>query len=169
VPSSERSSCSEHKAGVSAAQVDEDDIKILAALLEDASEPVSSIAKRLGMPTSTVFARIKKLEKMGVIRGYTVKVNPQALGYTVTAAILMSVEGPYLEEVEHEVAKSKNVLALYDVTGEFDVLVIARFKSIAELDRFIKGLLKNPRIKRTTTSVVLRVVKEECPSVPGPE
>ncbi len=145
---------------------DEIDAKIIKELQRDAAASLSEIASRLGIPVSTVFSRIKRLREAGVIKGYTIRVDPALLGYNVTAIIMFSVEGPYLEEIESVLSSNPNIIALYDTTGDYDVVAIARFRSIQELDRFIKGVLKNPRIRKTITSVVLRVVKEELGGIP---
>jgi len=148
------------------AEIDELDEKILRELASNAELGVKELAGKLGIPTSTCFNRIKKLKEMGVIKKVTVSVDPMALGYEVTAAIHLNVEGPYLEEIEKQLAENPNILYLFDITGEYDVLAIARFKSVQELDRFIKSILKNPKVKRTITNVVLRVIKESDSKVP---
>lgn len=147
-------------------KLDEIDQKILALLSENANSSVKDIANQVKIPLSTAFSRIKRLEEKGVIKGYTIKVNPSVLGFTITAVIHFSVEGPYLEEIEQTLANHPNIVALYDITGEFDIVAIARFRDIDELDHFIKSVLKNPKVRKTITSVVLRVVKENYPGIP---
>ena len=56
------------------------------------------------------------------------------------------------------------MLCVYDVTGEFDAILIARFKDTQELDQFVKGLLKEPDVQRTYTQTVLNIVKEDLNS-----
>ena len=87
--------------------------------------------------------------------------DPVKLGYSLTAIILIQAEGKYLVDVEKEVAKIKNVISVYDITGDFDIAVVARFKDRFGLNHFIKNLLSNPYVKRTVTNVVLNVVKED--------
>ena len=146
--------------------LDELDLMIIKELQKDSSQSLSEIASRINAPVSTVFSRVKKMREEGVIRGFTAVINPVVLGYNVTAIIMFSVEGAYVEDIEKQLAPNPNIIALYDTTGEYDIIAIARFKSISELDRFIKSVLKNPRIKKTITSVVLRVVKENFSGVP---
>jgi DNA-binding Lrp family transcriptional regulator len=64
-------------------------------------------------------------------------------------------------DVEKEIAKISNVVSVYDITGDFDIAVVARFKDRAELNSFIKSLLGMAYVKRTVTNVVLNVVKED--------
>ncbi|MBC7097328.1 MAG: Lrp/AsnC ligand binding domain-containing protein, partial [Methanobacteriales archaeon] len=61
-------------------------------------------------------------------------------------------------------AYHKNVLAIYDVTGEFDAILIGKFRDTSELDKFIKGLLRENDVQRTYTQTVLNIVKEDMTS-----
>ena len=142
-------------------QLDEMDRKILSAIREDSRMSIREIARRIGAPHSTVYERLKRLERNGVIESYTVRINYKKLGYQVTALILVNVDGRHIIDVEKQLARKPNVLAVYDITGEHDIAVIASFKSIDELDSFIKSVLKNPYVKQTRTSIVFRKVKEE--------
>ena len=101
------------------------------------------------------------MEEKGVLRGYTAIIDPVKVGYQLTAIILIQAEGKHLTEVESEIARVNNVISVYDITGEFDVAVIARFKDRFDMNKFIKALLKMPYVKRTVTNVVLNVVKED--------
>lgn len=142
------------------------DLKILRALSGNARGSLKEISEAVGIPISTAFSRIKRLEQFGIIKGYTVSLNQDKLGYKITAIIHFSVDGPYLEEIEKQLASKENVIFLYDITGDFDILAVARFRNIEELDKFIKDTLKNPHIRKTTTSMALRVVKESSTHVP---
>jgi len=140
---------------------DELDIKILEKLLKDSRKSLRSIAKELGTPTSTVHERVKRLVKAGVIKRFTAELDTRILGMDVTALILISVEGAFISEVEKALSSYEQVVAVYDITGEFDVAVIAKFRGIDDLNHFIKAVLKMPHVKRTVTSVVFNVVKEK--------
>ncbi|MEM0020674.1 MAG: Lrp/AsnC family transcriptional regulator [Fervidicoccaceae archaeon] len=146
--------------------LEEVDLKILEALARNARGSLKEISEVVGIPISTAFSRIRRLEQLGIIRGYTLDLDHEKLGYKITAIIHFSVEGPYLEEIEKQLSSKQNVIFLYDITGEFDILAVARFRSIEELDKFVKDTLRNPHVKKTTTSIALRVVKEMHPHVP---
>ncbi|MEM3589695.1 MAG: Lrp/AsnC ligand binding domain-containing protein, partial [Candidatus Bathyarchaeia archaeon] len=62
---------------------------------------------------------------------------------------------------EREVAKLPNACAVYDVTGDVDAIVIAKFKKREELSKFTKGLLALPFVERTNTHVILTTIKED--------
>jgi len=145
----------------SSEKIDEIDLQIISLLQEDSRLSFNKIAKELGVSVGTVCNRIKSLEEKGIIKGYTAIVNPIKIGYGLTAIILIQAEGKHLVDVEREVAKMKHIVSVYDITGDFDIAVIARFKDIFGLNTFIKRLLAMPYVKRTVTNVVLNVVKED--------
>jgi len=141
--------------------LDELDIKILSLLSEDARRSCRELAEKLGVASGTVYNRVRKMTEAGVIMGYIPLLNHTKLGYGLMALILVQVEGQHLTDVEEQIAKSPEVMAVYDITGEFDVAVLARFKSQTSMNVFIKDTLKIPAIRRTVTNVVLNVVKED--------
>ncbi|MBS7641292.1 Lrp/AsnC family transcriptional regulator [Candidatus Bathyarchaeota archaeon] len=130
-------------------------------LQEDSRTSYGKLANKLGVSVGTVYNRVKNLEEKGVVRGYTAIIDPVKAGYGTIAIILVQAEGAHLVDVENEIAKIDNVVAVYDITGDFDIAVIARFKDRFELNSFVKKLLSMPYVKRTVTNVVLNVVKED--------
>jgi len=141
--------------------MDDIDMKIISLLQEDSRLSFNKIAQKLGISVGTALNRVKSLEDKGVLKGYTAIVDPNKVGYGLTAVILIQAEGKHLSNVEEEVAKINNVISVYDVTGDFDFVVIARFKDRESLNAFIKHLLTVPYIKRTVTNVALNVIKED--------
>jgi DNA-binding Lrp family transcriptional regulator len=137
------------------------DLRILSLLQEDCRLSFNKIASKLGISVGTAFNHVKNLEKEGVLKGYTVVLDSTKLDYAYTAVILIQAEGEHLAEVETEIAKLANAVAVYDITGDYDAAVIAKFKDRVSLNAFIKNLLAFPHIKRTVTNVVLNVVKED--------
>lgn len=154
------------KAKSTVSDLEEIDLRILTELAKNSRASLKELSTAIGAPVSTIFSRIKKLEERGIIQKYTLSVDPKMLNYNITAIINFNIEGPYLEEFEKQLSLHPNVLSLYDITGDFDVVAVTRFKSIEELDTFVKTVLRNPHVKRTITSIVLRVVKESQPFVP---
>lgn len=137
------------------------DLGIIRLLQEDARLSFKKIADRLGISVGTAYNRIKNLEDKGVLGGYTVLVDPFKLGFTMTAIVLIQAEGTHLVEVEEEIGKMRSVVSVYDITGDFDIAVIVRFRDRTGLNAFVKSLLAMPYVKRTVTNVVLNVVKED--------
>ena len=119
------------------------------------------MANKLGVSVGTAYNRVKNLEATGVVKGYTVVLDPTKLGFELTAIILIQAVGRHLAEVEKEIAKTANVVAVYDIAGEHDAAVVAKFKDRTSLNNYLKNLLATPYVKRTVTNVALNIVKEE--------
>ncbi len=141
-------------------ELNETDKKILKNLLEDARFSSRQIAKNVGVSVGTVLSRIKKMEDVGLIKGYSVIVNHEKLGYELTVVTEITVSKGRLVEMEKEIAKLPGVCGVYDVTGLTDAVIIGKFKSREDLGKFTKQLLALPYIERTNTHVVLATVKE---------
>jgi Lrp/AsnC family transcriptional regulator for asnA, asnC and gidA len=137
------------------------DLQIINLLQEDCRLSFNKIASKLGISAGTAFNHIKSLEKKGVLKSYAVIVDSAKLGYDLTAVILIQVEGGHLMDVESKIVKSANVVAAYNTTGDYDVVVITKFKDGVELNTFIKNLLSIPHFRRTVTNVALSVIKED--------
>jgi DNA-binding Lrp family transcriptional regulator len=142
-------------------KVDEIDRKIIRLLQQDARKSFNKIAESLGIAVGTAYNRVKNLEDRGILKGYTILLDSAKLGYGLTALILIEAEGRYLPEVEKEIAQLDEVICIYDITGDYDIAVVARFKNRTTLNNFIKSTLKMPHVSRTVTNVVLNVVKED--------
>jgi DNA-binding Lrp family transcriptional regulator len=145
----------------SSRNVDDVDRKIIRLLQEDSRKSFNKIAESLGIAVGTAYNRVKNLEDKGILKGYTVILDPTKLGYGLTALILIQADGRYLPEVEKELAKLDEVISIYDITGDYDVAVVARFMNRAMLNNFIKSTLKMPHVIKTVTNVVLNVMKED--------
>ena len=142
-------------------ELNETDMKILQGLLDDARFSSRQIAKNVGVSVGTVLSRIKKMEGEGLIKGYSVILNHEKLGYELTVVTEITVSKGRLVEMEKEVAKIPNVCSVYDVTGLTDAIIVAKFRNREELGQFTKRLLALPYLERTNTHVVLTTVKED--------
>lgn len=141
--------------------MDDIDRNIIRLLQEDSRKSFNKIAENLGIAVGTAYNRVKNLEDRGILKGYTIVLDPTKLGYGLTALILIQADGRYLPEVEKELAKLDEVISIYDITGDYDIAVVARFMNRAMLNNFIKSTLKMSHVNKTVTNVVLNVVKED--------
>ena len=141
--------------------LDDIDRKVLGEILKDSKRSYRDLAKAIGVSTATVINHVQRLESAGVIKDYTVRLDHERLGYELTVITEIIVSKGKLLEMEQEIAKIPNVCAVYDITGETDAMVVAKFKSRSRLSDFTKGLLAMPYIERTNTHVVLTTVKED--------
>ncbi|VVC71808.1 putative HTH-type transcriptional regulator [uncultured archaeon] len=147
--------------------LDELDRRILRELAANARISARKLGSKIGAATSTVSARMSWLERRGVIKGYGVKIDYGKLGFEWVTLIEIVAKKGGIKESAAKVAKLANVFAVYDLTGETDCMALARFRSRAELDRFVKDLQEVPGIERTITHIVLNTVKDE-PDSPKP-
>jgi len=141
-------------------KIDEIDLSILKELQNDARKSLKEIAEKVGVAEGTVYNRINKMKSLGIIKKFIPVLDYSLLGYDITAIIGVSAEGGQLVEIEKEIAKEKSVTAVYDVTGEYDILIVAKFENRDKLNEFVKRLLGMKSVKKTYTMLVLNVVKE---------
>ena len=141
--------------------IDHLDIKILNVLQKDCRLSFNKVAAETQVSVGTAYNRIKSLEARNYVKGYTVLVDSTKMGFPLTAVILVQAEGGHLPTVEKEIAQQSNVVAVYDITGEFDAVVLAKFRGREDLNAFIKQLAAMVYVKRTITSVSLNTVKED--------
>ncbi|WKT58935.1 Lrp/AsnC family transcriptional regulator [Candidatus Nitrosotenuis chungbukensis] len=141
--------------------MDKTDIKILKNLLVDARLSSRQMALKLGMSTVTILTRIKKMEREKIVRGYTAIIDHEKLGYDLTAIIEIFTKKGKMVEIENELSSLENVCAVYDVTGESDTVVVAKFKNREDLSKFVKSLSSKPNVDKTVTNIVLNTVKED--------
>ena len=141
-------------------KLDAVDLRIIRALEEDSRVSLRKLSNKLALTPNILHNRITSLEKDGIIRGYAPIVDATKMGYALTAIIMIQVEGGHMLEIENEIAKESNVLSVYDITGEYDAVVFAKFRDNASLNEFLKKLLSERFIRRTTTLVALNAVKE---------
>ena len=146
--------------------IDDVDRRILAVLLADARTSMRSIAEEVGVALGTVSNRVKRMEEMGVIHGFGVHIDAEKVGWTMTVLCGLRIEKGQLMEVQRKIAEDSRVFGIYDVTGEFDSMVLARVRNRAHLDDLSKTVLSSEGIIRTVTHVVLNTVKQNGVQLP---
>ena len=136
------------------------DRKLGNALLGDGRASLRSLAEELDVSVTTVSNHLKDLEEDGIITGYTPKVDYDALGYDVTAVVQLKVEGSALPAVTDRLQEHKQMISVYEVTGDYDIIAIGKFTDTDGMNDQIKELLVDPEIKESNTSVVLNAASE---------
>jgi len=139
--------------------IDETDKKILNVLVERSNLSLREIAKEVKVSVVTVMKRVRELEKQEIIKDYTVNLDYEKIGYEIEVIIQLRIAKGKLFEVQKKIAAFENVYAVYDITGNFDSLVIARFRSRRTMDAFLKKLQKIDLVERSHTSLVLNKIK----------
>jgi Lrp/AsnC family leucine-responsive transcriptional regulator len=148
--------------------IDEIDMQILMLLQENGRLANAAIAEQVGLTTSTVFERIKKLEKRGVIQRYVAVIDPVALGKPITAFVrlVLGADGRdhYLacKRQFAEVCQAEpDVLECHTVAGEDCYILKVRVASTGQLEELIERLRSTAPITKSTTNIVLSTFKEE--------
>jgi Lrp/AsnC family transcriptional regulator for asnA, asnC and gidA len=142
-------------------EIDELDTKILTKLQEDGRESFREIANQVDSTAVTVINRVNKMKEKGIIQGYTVDIDYRKIGYPVVAAIELIVPGEHLKDLENILFQHPNVTAVYEITGDTDILLIAKFKDRDKLGSFVVGeLLDSDKVEKTITHVAFDTYKE---------
>ena len=138
--------------------LDDTDRELLSLLRQDARMPVSAIALKLKVARATVQNRMKRLERDGVIVGYTVRVKPQAEGQRIRALMTIAIEGQNAK-VLHSLRGHPNVTALHSTNGRWDMVAELRADTLEAFDRALANIRLIPGIASTETSILLSTHK----------
>lgn len=155
--------------------IDEVDCQIITRLQEDARLSNAVLAREVGLPVSTVHDRVKKLEKKGIIKGYTALVDAEALGKPVMAFIRLSVGATNEDYVESKNSvmnvclAEPDVLECHGVAGEDCYILKVRAASPKALETLIERIRCQATVNRSVTSIVLSTLKESLTVVPAVE
>jgi DNA-binding Lrp family transcriptional regulator len=141
--------------------LDETDLSLLSLLNTDARQSQRQRARKLGVAQGTVTNRIKRLEDEGIISGYSAVLNPEKIGWTMTIMAGLRIDKGRMIDVQQRIAADPRVFAVYDVTGDWDSMVLARVKDREDLDNLTKTVFTLDGVARSFTHVVLNTVKED--------
>jgi len=142
-------------------KLDKLDKKIMNVLILDSRLSYREIARTVKVSVVTVMNRIKKLEKDRIIKRYTSIVDYDKIGYDLEVMIEVRISKGKLFKVEKEIAVNKHVFAVYDLTGDFDCIILARFKNRKQMDSFLKKIQTYDFVERTNTRLILNTIKEK--------
>ncbi len=141
--------------------IDELETKIVRSMNQNARKSFREIAKEVGTSPTAVINKVRRLEDAGVIKGYIPIVSAGHFGWDLIALIALRITKGKLLETQQKISEDRRVAAVYDITGEWDSMIIGIFRGRDDLNNFIKGVLSLPFVDRTVTHIVLNVVKEE--------
>jgi len=148
-------------------KLDQTDKKIIGILTENSRLSYRQIAKKVGVSVATVMNHVKRLENNKLIRKYTTLLDYEMAGYDVEVMIEIKISKGKLFEVEKKIATNPNVFAVYDVIGNFDAVVLARFATRRKMDHFLKKLQTYDFVERTETKLIMNAIKEDNIGVEG--
>lgn len=142
-------------------EINELDKKLLNILQENADLTYSEIGKILGVSPSTVYMRLRKLKERGLIKRIVAEVAPELVGLNLRALVFLSIDVRKYSDIASKLANIPNVKAIYDVTGEWTLVAEVYVKDHKELSDLLDVIGTLEGVQRTSTAVVLRVIKED--------
>lgn len=131
------------------------DSRLTALLKANAREPVASLARKLGLARSTVQERISRLEREGVIKGYTVLLSDKLQAARLRAVVMMAADPREADRIGAELRRMPEVRALSAVSGAYDMLAIVEAETPAGMDAALDRIGKARGVARTVSSIVL--------------
>lgn len=147
-------------------KLDSIDISILQCLKENARQKASAISEKTHLSVSAVIERIRKLEKQGVIKNYTVVLDLKKLGYDIQAYVEISLEHPnYYDGFINMVKQKDCILSCSYITGNFDFLLKVMADSSDGLEKIHREIKTIKGVMTTKTYFVLSNIKDEFASI----
>lgn len=146
-------------------ELDEIDRQLIKILSIDSRTPYRTIANELNISVGTIHNRIEKLIENNIIKSFTAQLDHKRCGFNITAVIGVKLNDSQSIEWLNDKNLTKNIVVAYDVTGEYDAIIIAKFRDTDELSVFIKELGNKPQVDRTYTQTVLNIFKEDFESL----
>jgi DNA-binding Lrp family transcriptional regulator len=131
------------------------DSKLLDLLRANAREPAASLARKLGIARSTLQERIARLEREGVIKGYTVRLSDEAASKNLRAVAMIVADARQADRVTAELKKIPEVRSLAAVSGAHDMMAVVEADTAARMDAVLDRIGKANGVARTVSSIVL--------------
>ena len=146
--------------------IDKLDREIMGILIKDAKIPYTDIAKRLIVSPGTIHVRMKRLERLGIVRGATLIIDPAKIGYDMTAFVgIYLIKGSVYKDVIKEISKIPEIIEAYFTTGEYSIFAKVVCKNTEHLREVINDRLQPVTgISRTETIISLgESIKKQVP------
>lgn len=140
--------------------LDSTDHAIISALCEDARLSQRQLAAKVGVAQGTITNRLRRLESDKIIQGYVPLLDAEAVGWSMTVMAGLRIAKGEMIKVQQKIAADPRVFSVYDVTGDWDSMVLARVQDRQDLDDLTKTVFTLDGITRSYTHVVLNTVKE---------
>ncbi len=143
-------------------QVDEVDRRVLRGFMADASLPYKELSDATGLPPSTVFDRVKRLRREGIIKTVVPMLDTERLGLGTIAFITVKIgKGGDCCDAAEEIAKLPEALEVHEIAGDYDLLVKVKLRDNLDLHNFASMVLEMPGVDDVRSIVTVRTVKED--------
>ena len=131
------------------------DEHLISLLKTDGRLPVAQIARELNVSRTAARARLDKLERSGVITGYSVRLGDQFLQGRVQALVMIKSLPLQRESITAELLKMQELASLYCISGAFDLVALISAQNVARLDEYIDQIGRLKGVEDTMSSVIL--------------
>jgi Lrp/AsnC family transcriptional regulator for asnA, asnC and gidA len=145
--------------------LDKDDLAIIKELQMDGRASYSKLSKKIGMPSSTIHDKVKRLISNGVIKGYTIIIDKEKVGLNNVAIIGVETGAKQFRDVAKSLCEIREIEEVYGTTAEFDLMVKVRASSREELSDALNRIRSLDGVDDIYVSSILEVFKEE-PTLP---
>ena len=135
--------------------LDNHDKHLISLLSLNSRSSTTTLARTLGLSRSTVQDRIKKLERRGIIGGYTIRLNEEYKDRQISAQVMMTFHPKYSDAILQALKKMTNVVTVLAVSGIYDMITTVSAETTEELDKTLDNIGSLPGMEKTTTSIIL--------------
>ena len=135
--------------------MDSIDEKLLSALRENGRASTAMLARLVGRSRTSVQSRIERMEKLGIITGYGVRLAPELSLGAVRAHVMIKVGPKEARAVTAALREIAQVRLLHSVSGDVDLIAVAVAASVSEMDQVIDRIGALDGVERTTSSIIL--------------
>jgi len=144
--------------------LDKKDIKILNELKKNGREPTKSIAKKINIPRATVYDRIQRMVETGTIKKFTIKTDYKKIDLPTTVFVFLAITPNNVthQDLANKISKLPGVYEVHMITGEYDLLVKVRGKTIEDIGEIVINKLRILEgVGKSFTSACFKTIKEE--------
>ncbi len=142
-------------------ELDDVDARILGFLVDDGRLSYREIARRVGVTTPTVQARVKRMMDEGLIRKISPIFDPSKFDKGIVFQLYLTVNPSNIEKIASELARREEVRGIYLTTGETNLTVRLVVDSVDQLQRFTENLDRNFGIKQNSSQMIVKIFKDD--------
>jgi len=135
--------------------VDALDAQLVAALRQNARQPITSLAHALGLSRASVYARIERLERSGVIAGYTIRLGGAYDQRLIRAHVMLKVAPRLSQALERKLVDMPELIALHAISGEYDMIVVVEAEGVSALNDVVDRIGLLDGVETTTTAILM--------------
>lgn len=135
--------------------MDQKNRKLLDLLTLNAREPIASLARKLNLSRTAVHERMRKMESIGIIAGYTVKLDSEYRKHRIRAEVMISVNPKFNQTVVRQLQQIDALKVLRTINGQFDLMAMIHAETTEEIDKLLDQIGGIEGIEKTLSSIIL--------------